>query len=346
MLIELLFALILAICVIWLFANLHRESDTSSGEKNLKDLEKVLEKVIQKSGGVGSGGMVTPAGVGSGPQSPTQAPLSAASEALLKMKIPDKPGGFPAPGGGLPGGLPGMGGGLPGAAAAAPKPTPIPISTPSPAPAPVPAAPSGPSAEQVAELNKLKAENETKAKKVDELEKAVTQAKAELQKAQAAAADSGAFKVNVDEFQKKIKELESRLGEYEIIEDDIANLSLYKDENARLKDELQKIKAGGVGAVVETPPAPKPAPVKQEPSISLKDTEPAPAPAAAPVPKSAAEASNDFPLDGAIDAAKLVAEVADLAAKPIEESPAADNKDSGDKLIEEFENFVKGGLDK
>lgn len=51
---------------------------------------------------------------------------------------------------------------------------------------------------------------------------------------------------------QRIKELEAKLSEYEILEDDIADLSLYKEENARLRVELDKLKAGGA-------PAPAPA---------------------------------------------------------------------------------------
>lgn len=39
----------------------------------------------------------------------------------------------------------------------------------------------------------------------------------------------------------RIQELESKLREYEILEDDIADLSIYKEENVRLRLELQKI---------------------------------------------------------------------------------------------------------
>ena len=44
------------------------------------------------------------------------------------------------------------------------------------------------------------------------------------------------------ELLKQIAELEARLEEYEIIEDDIADLSLYKVENDKLKDELARLK--------------------------------------------------------------------------------------------------------
>ncbi len=44
---------------------------------------------------------------------------------------------------------------------------------------------------------------------------------------------------------EKISELEAKLAEYEVLEDDIADLSLYKEENARLKSEMERLKGGG-----------------------------------------------------------------------------------------------------
>lgn len=65
--------------------------------------------------------------------------------------------------------------------------------------------------------------------------------------------------VDVSGYERKIKDLEGKLSEYEILEDDIADLSLYKEENARLKAELQRMggDSGGTDAApVETAPAP------------------------------------------------------------------------------------------
>jgi hypothetical protein len=56
---------------------------------------------------------------------------------------------------------------------------------------------------------------------------------------------------DADKLGGRIKELETKLAEYEILEDDIADLSLYKEENVRLRGELEKIKGG---------PAPAPPP--------------------------------------------------------------------------------------
>lgn len=70
----------------------------------------------------------------------------------------------------------------------------------------------------------------------------------ELQKLRAASPAAAASE-NASDVAKRIKELEAKLAEYEILEDDIADLSLYKEENARLKAELDAMKAGGAAAV-------------------------------------------------------------------------------------------------
>lgn len=66
----------------------------------------------------------------------------------------------------------------------------------------------------------------------------------------------------------RIKELEGKLAEYEILEDDIADLSLYKEENVRLRGELDKLKGTAPAAAAAAPapeaeavpPPPAPAP--------------------------------------------------------------------------------------
>jgi hypothetical protein len=56
----------------------------------------------------------------------------------------------------------------------------------------------------------------------------------------------------------RIQELEAKLAEYEILEDDIADLSLYKEENARLKAELDKIRGGAPASEEGSAEAPTP----------------------------------------------------------------------------------------
>ena len=80
------------------------------------------------------------------------------------------------------------------------------------------------------EVVKLKQELESRQQLVAELTTQVEKAKS---------ADPSA------ELLAKIKTLEGKLAEYEIIEDDIADLSNFKEENARLKKELDTLKRGG-----------------------------------------------------------------------------------------------------
>lgn len=80
------------------------------------------------------------------------------------------------------------------------------------------------------ELANLKKELEERMKIIEELRSQVGSAKSDDH--------SG-------ELLAKIKTLEGKLAEYEIIEDDIADLSHFKEENSRLKKELESIKRGG-----------------------------------------------------------------------------------------------------
>lgn len=227
-------------------------------------------------------------------------------------------------------------------------------------------------------------------------------------KAAPAAGASGDTKALED----KVKELSEKLAEYEIIEDDIANLSFYKSENVKLKNELERLKgvsaAATEAAVQEVTAEPPPPPQIKEPAppVAAAPVEPPPPPPPAPVapPEDANAVLNEFeeavkqkealeknmpessgstgpiavandadllkefesvvekelaeeakpkantkpapppeaaaaPAPAADENSKLVAEMEALAqAKPPE--VADDGKDSNQKLIEEFENFV------
>lgn len=106
--------------------------------------------------------------------------------------------------------------------AATPPPTPA-AGTAAPAPAPVA------SGIDAAELEKLK-------KLIEERDQELNRIKSDPM--------AGKLRDQID----KIQELQNRLKEYEILEDDIADLSLYKEENARLKAELQRLVGGAAAA--------------------------------------------------------------------------------------------------
>lgn len=88
---------------------------------------------------------------------------------------------------------------------------------------------------------------------LDSLKKALQSKEAEIMQLKGA---GGSADKAATALQGRISELEAKLAEYEILEDDIADLSLYKDENAKLKREIEKYKAGGATpAAAEVSPA-------------------------------------------------------------------------------------------
>jgi hypothetical protein len=235
-----------------------------------------------------------------------------------------------------------------------------------------------------AEVARLKAESDAKAKKLSEVEKALGSAQGELEKLRSAATAAPGTAVNVDELNAKIKSLQARLAEYEIIEDDIANLSLYKEENTRLKTELDRLSKGAESAAAdgqaaagsapsETPPteataamtgdaAVPSAPTTAVPEAMVTTAPPADAAPVSPelveamgaavaADTSAATGPAAAPLGGSptgpdakpIDSNKLLQEFDTLVAAGAQnpEQPQ-EKKDSSEKLIEEFENFMKG----
>lgn len=123
-----------------------------------------------------------------------------------------------------------------------------------------------------AQLAEALKERDTKvqelAREIDRLTTEVATSKS----ASGGAGEGGGGKVA--ELQTKIEELQARLSEYEIIEDDIADLSLFKEENAQLKSELETLKAqigsGGVAPVVVA------APVAAAAVVAAESTSPEP----------------------------------------------------------------------
>lgn len=100
-------------------------------------------------------------------------------------------------------------------------------------------------------VEKLEQEVSTKSKLIEELQE-------QLQTVQAQAAASASTGSDTAQWKEKAAELEAKLAEYEIIAEDIADLSQYKEENARLKAEIEALQAGGAVAAPAGAPAPTP----------------------------------------------------------------------------------------
>ncbi len=152
------------------------------------------------------------------------------------------------------------------------------------------------------------------------------------QKAMAAAPTSD----NQNELLGKIKNLEQRLEEYSMFEDDLANLKRLQQENAQLKKRLEE----GGGAA-----APAPAPKLQSVEAPAPTPAPAPAPvAAAPAPAPSAPAEGGLSLDqDAIDRL-LGGEAAVPPTQTAQPAPAApapvSTAESNATLLDQFEKLI------
>jgi phage gp46-like protein len=188
--------------------------------------------------------------------------------------------------------------------------------------------------ENIKELEVIRAELQIAEKKVAELQSNPAAGGGEAQAAAPA--------VDTSELDNKIKDLEARLAEYEIISEDIADLSRYKEENEQLKTEITGLKQAPAAAPVAAAPAPTPvAPV----------AEAAPAPAPTPEPVVAVEpAVTEADVDAALAAAQ--AEAATPAAEPTSEvaateaAPAESESIIDDELMREFAAAVEGQKNK
>lgn len=137
----------------------------------------------------------------------------------------------------------------------------------------------------------------------------------------------------------KLRDLETRLAEYEIISEDIADLSRYRSENEDLKKQLEALKGGAAVAPAAPAPAPEPAPV----------AEPEPAPATgsvqaeAPAPEEEGGLTQED-LDAAFAAAttQAAAPVAEPAAPAPTAEPDANADVVDDELMREFAAAVEG----
>lgn len=87
------------------------------------------------------------------------------------------------------------------------------------------------------------------AKALEEKEKVIADLKSEIDSLKEKLANPAPAQASNPELEQKVKELSEKLAEYEIIEDDIANLSFYKNENAKLKNELDKLRGANASVL-------------------------------------------------------------------------------------------------
>ncbi len=200
-----------------------------------------------------------------------------------------------------------------------------------------------------------------------EKEKAIQALKDQVQELVANQGVAAASSTASKELEGKLKDLEARLAEYEIISEDIADLSFYREENTRLQKELASAKTGGAATAPAAPPsaaasapAEKPAavaaaePPQPEKEVAVAAT-PAPAPAAPAaeiMPESllvssgepATDATNSSPVDDEL-MREFASAIAEQKASQAEKKAAgkAEKAADGQNLMGEFENFMKKG---
>lgn len=174
----------------------------------------------------------------------------------------------------------------------------------------------------VSEISNLKVELQSKQKQIEDLK---TQTPAE------APAASGFSAEDRSQLESQLAELQAKLSEYEIISEDIADLSFYKEQNVKLQKELDALKSAGPAVAVASPQpvAAAPAPVIESapPSASAIEKE---EPAIVGRSQTSAEAGTEAPtaeVSNAIDD-DLMAEFAAAVEKQKGGGAAAENAPS------------------
>lgn len=193
------------------------------------------------------------------------------------------------------------------------------------------------------EVQELRGSLSKSEKKIETLQKQLEEALqkvSELAEFSAAPADpsAGGNSKEAEDFKAKINDLETRLAEYEIISEDIADLSRFRDENEKLKKELEALKAGSPSTSTastnqaETAPSPVVDSISDELEAALQQ---------ASLDTSVTEASIEEALTSQAPETSVEEILApEVAAEAPAESNSADLID--DELMKEFAAAVEG----
>lgn len=190
---------------------------------------------------------------------------------------------------------------------------------------------TGISVEAAQEIERAKSEIVQREKTIQELKAQLVQASNQATEAKASGGGT--------ELETRIKELEARLAEYDIISEDIADLSRYKEENERLKAQLQTQGAETSSAVEAAPEAP-PASTKPvvEPAVEAAPAPEAPQEQAASVAQASESSSGSSAIDD--DLMKEFAAAVE-GQKAAQTPPAAAATAENEDLMGQFEDFVQ-----
>jgi len=147
------------------------------------------------------------------------------------------------------------------------------------------------------EIERSKVELANREKTIEDLKIQIKKAQEEVGAATAKAAATPPAGEITDDVKRKMADLEQRLAEYEIISEDIADLSKYKEENSRLTEELEKLRRGVIGAAASPPLAASNGGSSLAASDSPLAVIPNPVSQAAPAPDAGIQASSPVAAD-------------------------------------------------
>lgn len=145
---------------------------------------------------------------------------------------------------------------------------------------------------------------------------------------------------------KELEDLRAKLQEYEVIEDDLANLKKFQKENDQLKQRISQLEGGGAPTLTVVQGGAQPAaeattipaaPAKAEAPAAAAAPAPAPAAPPAPAPAAAAPAPEKntnvlAPVTPTVDAG--------AAATPAAAAAPANAKQKEEELLSEFEKML------
>lgn len=118
----------------------------------------------------------------------------------------------------------------------------------------------------LAEIQNLKVELESRQRQIEAMKSAP---------AEGESASPGLSAADKEKMESQIQELQAKLSEYEIISEDIADLSFYKEQNVKLQKEIEALKSGGAAETPVASPVPSPTqpPVDHEPAPNVNALE-------------------------------------------------------------------------
>lgn len=176
---------------------------------------------------------------------------------------------------------------------------------------------------------------------VESLKNQLEEANSALETAKASAGDGGGdpeAQAKLESVSKERDELKERLMEYEIIEEDLANLKKFQQENEQLKKTIAELQGGEAPAAE----APAPEPVAEEAPEEPAAEEAAPEPEAEAEPEPEAPAAEEPPPETTAEENAAADDAATEAAA--EENPEVPSNDGEQKsaaeLLSEFEKML------